>query len=262
VWAYGRRERLLTSQLVCLGKTYITRPTGRSQGDDDLVVPGIAGEQRSLASGVGLVFALVAPLVYALVVDPYLLSSGVGLNGRAVIGYVVMWSVSGAVLALTVFGERRPLSTVGFRPLPLGLIGVAVGAGVFLSLLVPVLSLFVEAIAGVGPSDVMDTGRGTAVWILAVGVVTAGVTEEILFRGYAIERLIERTGRPWLSCLISLAVFVAIHLPNWSVAHVMGVVLPLGLALTVLYLWKRNLPLVIVVHLLIDAPLIFLALAA
>jgi len=48
-------------------------------------------------------------------------------------------------------------------------------------------------------------------------------------------------------------------LPNWSLAHVLGVVLPLGAALTSLYVWKRNLPFMVTVHFLVDAPLFVLA---
>lgn len=54
--------------------------------------------------------------------------------------------------------------------------------------------------------------------------------------------------------------FTVIHVPGWGVAHALGVVLPLGAALTGLYVWKRNLLLVMLVHLVIDAPLIVLAL--
>lgn len=42
------------------------------------------------------------------------------------------------------------------------------------------------------------------------------------------------------------------RLATWSPAHAFGVVLPLGAALTGLYLWKRSLAVVIVAHLLAD----------
>lgn len=96
--------------------------------------------------------------------------------------------------------------------------------------------------------------------MLTLGVITAAVTEEVLFRGYALERLKQRTGRWSLAGLISVGVFTVIHLPGWGRAHALGVVLPMGAALTALYIWKRNLVLVMLVYLVIDAPLIVLAL--
>jgi len=239
----------------------MVRPTNTPEADTTLPTSGGVDRPSSVAA-IGLVLALVAPLIYTLMVDPSLFGDDVDPTSRAVVGYVVMWCLAGAVLAFTIFGERRPLSTIGFRPLSLPLVAVAVGAGVTLSLLVPLLSVVADVIVGTGTSDVVDLATQTPIWVLTAGVVTAGVTEEILFRGYAIERLIALTDRPWLSGLITLAAFVAIHLATKSVAHVLGVVLPLGLAMTALYLWKRNLILVIVVHLLVNAPLIILGIAA
>jgi hypothetical protein len=69
------------------------------------------------------------------------------------------------------------------------------------------------------------------------------------------------TGRTWIAVAVSLAAFVALHLPTWSLPHVLGIVLPMGAVLTGLYLWKRNLPFVITVHLTFNAPLVVLALA-
>jgi uncharacterized protein len=62
--------------------------------------------------------------------------------------------------------------------------------------------------------------------------------------------------------LITLAVFVLLHLGGWNLSHVFGVVLPLGAILTGLYLWRRNLPFVMLTHFLIDFPLFLLAAGA
>lgn len=106
----------------------------------------------------------------------------------------------------------------------------------------------------------METASNFPWWILLLSVVTAGVTEEVLFRGYPLERLYEMTGNKWLSGLISLAFFVAIHAAGWNMAHVVGVVIPLGIILTGLYFWRRNLLFVMIVHVVIDLPLVFISL--
>ena len=211
------------------------------------------------APTVGLVCALAVPLLYNFVVGPYVVADA---TGSVVVGYVVMWTLVSALVVLTVVVERRPLSTIGLRRLSLGQLALAAGVGVALSLYVLLASLVMEAL-GFGAGDVASVASATAPWMLAVGVVTAAVTEEVVFRGYALERLTERTGRLWIGAFVSLAVFVAFHVPNpnWGPAHIVGVVVPLGVALTGLYLWKRNLPFVVIVHFVIDAPLVMLALA-
>jgi len=138
---------------------------------------------------------------------------------------------------------------------------MAIGLGILLSLLVPVFTLLVNAVFP--PSD---TGTITQVtsnfswWILLLSVLTAGITEEILFRGYPLERLHEITGNKWISGVISLIFFVAIHATGWNIAHIIGVVIPLGIILTGLYFWQRNLLFVMIVHVFIDLPLVFIAL--
>lgn len=56
--------------------------------------------------------------------------------------------------------------------------------------------------------------------------------------------------------------FVVAHLGSWSLAHIVGVVVPLGALMTWLYLWRRNLTVNIIAHAIIDAPLVVLALTA
>jgi membrane protease YdiL (CAAX protease family) len=58
---------------------------------------------------------------------------------------------------------------------------------------------------------------------------------------------------------ITFTVFVLLHLGGWNLAHVFGVVLPLGAILTGLYLWRHNLPFVMLIHLVIDLPLFLIA---
>ena len=75
----------------------------------------------------------------------------------------------------------------------------------------------------------MDSVASSApAWLLLVIVLTASVTEELLFRAYPIEHLARLTGKRWPGALLSLAAFVAIHLQGWNLGHVIGVVLPVG----------------------------------
>jgi membrane protease YdiL (CAAX protease family) len=77
---------------------------------------------------------------------------------------------------------------------------------------------------------------------------TAGVTEEIPYRGYTIERIAALTGSPLLGAGISLVAFLTVHLGDtWRPRAVLQMAQPTVILLA-LYLWTRSLPVVILVH--------------
>lgn len=86
-------------------------------------------------------------------------------------------------------------------------------------------------------------------------IVTAAITEEILFRGYPIERINAITSTVWLGPAISFAVFVMPHLiffgPSWFLYHGGGTVM-----IYVLYLKRRNLIACMLLHLLVNLPIL------
>ena len=86
------------------------------------------------------------------------------------------------------------------------------------------------------------------------------IFEEVVYRAYLIERSVQLTGSMWPGAIMGLVLFVGMHLGGWNLAHVVGAVLPLGAILTGLYMWRRNLLFVVIVHLLIGLPLILIAL--
>lgn len=104
-----------------------------------------------------------------------------------------------------------------------------------------------------------NSGQDTITALGVFGVIalifTAAITEEILFRGYPIERITLLTGRRWVATAVSLAIFVAPHLvffaPDWLLYQGPGT-----LAIYVLYLWRRNLYTCMFLHLLVNAPLL------
>jgi len=209
----------------------------------------------------GLILSLIIPSIYVLFISPIFIKPNVDEQVSALIGFAVLWGLAFGMLFFTRSIEKLPLTTIGWKPLSWKWIFMAIGLGILLSLLVPVFTLLVNAVFP--PSD---TGTITQVtssfswWILLLSVLTAGITEEILFRGYPLERLHEITGNKWISGVISLIFFVAIHATGWNIAHIIGVVIPLGIILTGLYFWQRNLLFVMIVHVVIDLPLVFIAL--
>lgn len=81
-------------------------------------------------------------------------------------------------------------------------------------------------------------------------VVTAAVTEEVLYRGYAIGVGQLLLGSIWLACLLSVAVFTLAHF-RWGFAHLVPVLL-CTLAITILFVVTQNLFACIIVHAILD----------
>jgi membrane protease YdiL (CAAX protease family) len=83
-------------------------------------------------------------------------------------------------------------------------------------------------------------------------VVTAGICEEFLFRGYGIEVLARLTKHRWLAGLITLVFFTIAHAGTVGWTTQLIVPFLLGTFLTLLYLWRGNLVIAMIMHTLID----------
>lgn len=88
-------------------------------------------------------------------------------------------------------------------------------------------------------------------WKVALAV-TAGITEEIMFRGYVIERTLELTGSAPLAGALSVVVFTAAHLPGRRVQVVLSEVLGAAIGLVIAYFLFRNVLVLAVIHASID----------
>lgn len=207
--------------------------------------------------------AVSAVAVYSLFLGPWLLQPALPSTVYAVVGFAVYWLIALGVLFFTWRKANGSLKAIGFRAITWKSAVAAVGVGVILSLLVPVLTLLAaQLIPSSASGGIIGTAAEHPSWVILLSVLTAGVTEEIIFRGHLIERLVDVTNRPWSAALISVCAFTLPHLAGWNLTHVVGVVVPLGAVLTAIYMWKRNVLFVMIVHIVIDAPLIFISLSA
>jgi len=89
-------------------------------------------------------------------------------------------------------------------------------------------------------------------------VLTAGICEEFMFRGFAIEELADWTGSVWLGAFIAWLAFVLAHIDRYGLTSGLAIPAIAGATLTLLYVWRRNLPACMLMHSLIDALSIFL----
>ncbi len=212
--------------------------------------------RRRLASLTGLVLALVVPAL--LTAAPGALGD-LGLNPttEVIINEAAVWALALAVLAIVRFWERRPLTSIGLgKPTWNSLL---TGGCVTLGLLfLAGMAAFALETSGLPmPENQTDLILGLPLWLQLLVAFSAGVTEEILFRGYAIERMTELTRSRWLGAIVPVLVFGGVHAPFWGIAHAIVAGFS-GLWLTLLYLWRRNLWTNIAAHALLDG-LVFIA---
>jgi membrane protease YdiL (CAAX protease family) len=92
-------------------------------------------------------------------------------------------------------------------------------------------------------------------------IVSAAVFEEILHRGYPIQRLTELTRHTWTAVALTLPIFVLPHIaffgPHWLLYQGSGTAV-----LYILFLWRRNLIACIMLHLCINLPILIPTIAS
>lgn len=165
------------------------------------------------------------------------------------------WIGAAALIAIVYSIERRGLSSLLIRR-PTGRdvewVMYAFGA-------VMVWSWLVSLVAPQEGNDGIATIAALGVGGVLVLIVTAAVTEEIVYRGYLAERFGEMVGRGgWSRCVgaaASLAVFVVPHVmffgPSWLLHQLPGAVSIAAIALV-----RRNLLAAMLLHVLINAPIL------
>lgn len=175
-------------------------------------------------------------------------STGVG----GIVAYAKWVGTAAAVLAWVMLVERRPLSSIGIRKPGWDTFGwalvmtAALVASMVLSynLILPALGLELNRVA---TKSITDTTLAAQVALF----VRAGVTEEILFRGYPIERLLELTRSKWIAALVPGILFIAGHYLFWGVGQL--VVVAFGTVIfTLFYLWRRDLICCMIAHISAD----------
>lgn len=89
------------------------------------------------------------------------------------------------------------------------------------------------------------------IWMLFMFSAVAAVSEEIVYRGILIGWLARITGAQWSGALLALALFALSHVGNWGWNYVILAAVP-GVALTLFFVWKRDLGVCMIGHFLLD----------
>lgn len=174
--------------------------------------------------------------------------------------HATKWVPALLIVAYVYLVEDRDAASLGVRwdgPRPF-LRRVAVGLAAMLGSNV-VLGPIHERIGtdglDTGMAEFTDLGVGERLFV----ALTAGVTEEVLFRGYALERLDELTDNRLLAGVVTLVAFVLGHKSDtWDWGSLVFIVQPATIV-TALYLRFRDLLALITIHALTDAVGLLLA---
>lgn len=164
----------------------------------------------------------------------------------------VWWAIGALVLLWVRRVEHLPFASIGLRGLsPRGIgWGVAAALAMIVSFMATYALIFPAFGLSMNQAAVASITH-VPLWLQTATMLRAGVVEEIVFRGYAIERIEALTGSRWAAGLLSSGVFIAVHIGSWGYAQL--IVVAFGAAiLTLLYLWRRDLASNMVAHFLAD----------
>jgi len=216
--------------------------------------PAFAITAVLLGLGAPVIQAIIRPLLEAYV--PYPMNRFVSLWP--------FWIATAFAIFVSVKIENIPLSTFGIgkntRSLRYRLIELiaALITGLVITIVLVLFSNAVRDALGASSPTLFDPDSIPPAWILILAWITAFFCEEFLFRSYPIERLGMLTGNRWFGVILTLVTFVLFHIWGWDWIHLATVVLPAAIIVTGIYLWRRSLLFVMIIHAVFDLPLIFL----
>lgn len=164
----------------------------------------------------------------------------------------VQWGVAALVVGTAVAVENRSFAAIGFRRPAWADIGYLLGTSVVALFVFVLTDPLVAALGLPVGEDAGTLATGVGLELALVGAVTTGVVEEVLFRGYPIERLLEYTDSHLVAGGLTWAVFTVAHTVVWPLGNLLQIAAVAGV-LTLVYLRRRTLVPVLGAHVLVWA---------
>src|SRR5262249_51063433 len=149
----------------------------------------------------------------ALLVSPVALSLGrISPVAVSLFGQVALWLLCAGVVGIVLFWERKPLTSLWIRPFQYqSFVWAAVLIFVHVILIFPLTEWVRKSIGLQGYAAGVKMALTLPLWVRIPAVLTAGVVEEILFRGYPVTRLASLTGSAALAGFFSSAGFSSLY---------------------------------------------------
>ena len=165
----------------------------------------------------------------------------------------VFWLIALALICWVLGVERRPLASIGLRRPGASSVVLGVTVGILLTgLYILIATLLIPALHLKGDGGAMRGLLATPLWFRLMLVARAAVTEEILYRGYPIERIEALTGSRIAAGAVSVVGFSLAHLNYWGPVQLLFVA-PAAVILVALYVWRRDLVCNMTAHFVADA---------
>lgn len=165
----------------------------------------------------------------------------------------IYWGIMGILLFYSLKAERQPLlwkeenNTIGFFLLSVLVLYVLTIMAAIISA-IPALFGEHENNAIMKKIITLITGHQAMIFFIAL---TAGVTEEVIFRGYLLTRLSQWLKNNAVAVIVSSLLFAALHYKYGSIRELIFTFL-IGVLFSIYYIRYRNIKAIIVTHFLID----------
>ncbi len=161
-----------------------------------------------------------------------------------------MWTLLALMILWILFVEKRTLASIGWKKLTLKMTFWGIGLGLVIFILFGAITTAIQALGLELNQDMARLIAGQSIPVLLLIALRAAVVEEVLYRGFAFERIYDLTRSKWLATLVPVILFTVIHL-SWGVGHLIFVFIAGGIFMLT-YVSKRNLGLVIIAHFVTD----------
>ena len=153
------------------------------------------------------------------------------------------------VLLIVLRSEQLPLASIGVRRPDLMTGVLAVILMLVAYYLLPLLTTPLLRTLGLGGFEpgLETIGHQPRWWRVCVAL-TSGPVEEVLYRGYAVERFGTLTGRLPLGGAFAAVAFGLVHTPFWGLGPALAANLPFGVLMVSAYIWRRDLCATTIAH--------------
>ena len=162
----------------------------------------------------------------------------------------VYWALALLVVGIAVRGEALSVADLGFRRPTLVDFGYLFATSIGILLVYTTTPPLIETLGLPVSEGTTAVGAGVGIGLALFQSVTIGVVEEVLFRGYPIERLLAYTDSSLVAGGATWLVFTAAHAMNWPLGSLLQTSL-VAAVLTVVYLRRRTLVPVVGAHVLV-----------
>ena len=194
----------------------------------------------NIKSLIGLIVFLGAPFLLKFLQIENILLREVGM-WLLLLFFIILWIY---------FVEKRTIDSIGWKKITAKTVLGGIGLGLVAFILFGISNVVIQAIGLELNQEMGELFASQPFLVLILISLRAAVVEEVLYRGYAFERINELTKSKWIAALVPVIIFMLMHL-SWGIGHLVFVFFAGGLFMLV-YVSKRNLGLVMIAHFVTD----------